>query len=235
MCIILFRSHANIWFGMERERALLKLSEEHLNKIIGVVAIEKSFTQAFLLNDVDGMEKAFKEIFRLEREADERKENIIVELSKGPFHPIDREDIMRLSLTMDDIATNIKSGSRKLLYLDPSDVPDEVKKELAQLANMVYDEAISLGEAHKGLIEGSKEILKLADKVERKEEDIDEFRVALIANVLNWGGVGVGYGGKDKNISNLLMLKEAIENFEEASDRMEDVADIIRGIVAVGV
>jgi uncharacterized protein Yka (UPF0111/DUF47 family) len=47
--------------------------------------------------------------------------------------------------------------------------------------------------------------------------------------------VGVGYGGKDKNISNLLMLKEAIENFEEASDRMEDVADIIRGIVAVGV
>lgn len=231
----MFRSHANIWFGMEREKDLLKLSENHLNKIIDVAAMEKNFTQAFLLNNLDGMEKAYKEIFRLEREADEKKENIIVELSKGPFHPIDREDIMRLSLTMDDIATNIKSGSRKLLYVDPTDVPDDVKKDLTELANMVYDEAVSLGQAHKGLIEGSKEVLKLADNVERKEEAIDEFSVALIAKVLDWGGVGVGYGGKDKNISNLLMLKEAIDNLEDASDRMEDVADIIRGIVAVGV
>jgi len=187
----------------------------------------KDFIQAFSSNNSEDMEKAFKEIFRLEREADDEKENIIVELSKGPFHPMDREDIMRLVLTMDDIAANIKAASRKLLYLDPVEVPAVVKKDVTELINMVYDIVMSLGEALKGLIEGSKDVLKLADNVERKEEAIDEFRVGLIAKVLEWGE-------KAKRISALLMLKEAVENLEEAADRTEDVADIIRGIVAVG-
>jgi len=43
--------------------------------------------------------------------------------------------------------------------------------------------------------------------------------------VLNWGE-------KTRHISTLLMLKEAIENLENAADKTEDTADIIRGIVA---
>ncbi|MBS7621781.1 DUF47 family protein, partial [Candidatus Bathyarchaeota archaeon] len=46
------------------------------------------------------------------------KEEIISEISRGPFHPIDREDIIELVLTIDDIAANLKSASRKLLYTD---------------------------------------------------------------------------------------------------------------------
>jgi len=224
----LFRSNPSIWIGRRRERDILRLTERHLSEITSLATMLKDFIQTFSSNNVEGMEKAFEEIFRLEREADDEKEKIIIELSKGPFHPMDREDIMRLVLTMDDIAANIKAASRKLLYLDPMNVPNEVKRDVSELINMVYDTVISLGEALTGLIEGSKDILKLADTVERKEEAIDEFRVGLIAKVLEWGE-------KSKRISALLMLKEAIENLEEAADRTEDVADIIRGIVAVGV
>ncbi len=222
----MFRSHASIWIGRRRERDILKqLFERHLGEIVSLTTMLKDFAQAFSSNNSEDIEKAFKEIFRLEREADDEKENIILELSKGPFHPMDREDIMRLVLTMDDIADNIKASSRKLQYVNPMNVPDEVKKDIVELANMIYDIVMSLGEALKGLIEGSKDILKLADNVERKEEAIDEFRVSLIAKVLNWGE-------KTKRISSLLMLKEAIENLENAADKTEDVADIIRGIVA---
>ena len=222
----MFRGYTSIWIGRDRERGILKqLLERHLSKIISLATVLKEFSQAFLSNSSEGMEKAFKEIFRLEREADDEKENIIIQLSKGPFHPMDREDIMRLVLTMDDIAANIKAASRKLLYVDPVDVPEEVKKDVIELTNMVYDIVMSLEEALKGLIEGSKDVLKLADSVERKEEAIDEFRVGVIAKVLKWGE-------KTKRISTLLMLKEAMENLENASDRTEDVADIIRGIVA---
>jgi len=156
----LFRSYASIWIGKERERQILKqLLERHLSQIVALAAMLKDFVQAFLSNNPEDMEKAFKEIFRIEREADDEKESIIMQLSKGPFHPLDREDIMRLVLTMDDIADNIKASSRKLQYADPNIVPDEVKKGITELANMLDDIVISFGEALKGLIEGSKDIL----------------------------------------------------------------------------
>jgi predicted phosphate transport protein (TIGR00153 family) len=213
--------------GKQREKDILRLTEKHLRKIISLAIAMKDFIRAFSDGSAEGMEKTFKEIFRIEREADDEKENIIVELSKGPFHPMDREDIIRLVLTMDDVAANIKAASTKLLYVDPTKIPDNVRKDIAELVNMVYDIVMSFGDALQGLIVGSKDVLKLAENVERKEEAIDEFRVVLIARVLEWGE-------ESKRISALLMLKEAVENLESASDCTEDAANIIRGIVAVG-
>jgi predicted phosphate transport protein (TIGR00153 family) len=213
--------------GKQREKDILRLTEKHLRKIISLAITMKDFIRAFSDGSSDGMEKMFKEIFRIEREADDEKENIIAELSKGPFHPMDREDIIRLVLTMDDVAANIKAASTKLLYVDPVKVPENVRKDIAELVNMVYDIVMSFGDALQGLIVGAKDVLKLAENVERKEEAIDEFRVVLIAKVLEWGE-------ESKRISALLMLKEAVENLESASDCTEDAANIIRGIVAVG-
>lgn len=216
-----------MWMGKQREKDILRLTEKHLRKIISLAIAMKDFIQAFSEGSTESMEKNFKEIFKVEREADEEKKNIIIEVSKGPFHPMDREDIIRLVLTMDDVAANIKAASTKLLYVDPVNVPDNVRKDIAELVSMVYGIVMSFGDALQGLIVGSKDVLKLAENVERKEEAIDEFRVVLIAKVLEWGE-------KSKRISALLMLKEAVENLESASDCTEDAANIIRGIVAVG-
>lgn len=223
----MFRGNPSIWMGKQREKDILRLTEKHLRKIISLAIAMKDFIRAFSEGSTEDMEKTFKEIFRIEREADDEKENIIVELSKGPFHPMDREDIIRLVLTMDDVAANIKAASTKLLYVDPVKIPENVRKDIAELVNMVYDIVMSFGDALQGLIVGSKDVLKLAENVERKEEAIDEFRVVLIARVLEWGE-------ESKRISALLMMKEAVENLESASDCTEDAANIIRGIVAVG-
>ncbi|MBS7627626.1 DUF47 family protein, partial [Candidatus Bathyarchaeota archaeon] len=111
------------------------------------------------------------------------------------------------------------------MYVDSLEIPDDIKKDILELTNMVFNSIKRLGEALKALVEGSKEVLKLADSVERAEEAIDEFRVGLIARVLKWGEGA-------RRISVLLMLKEAIENLEAAADGTENVADIIRVIVA---
>jgi predicted phosphate transport protein (TIGR00153 family) len=224
---IVFKGNPSIWLGKQREKDILRLSERHLRKIISLAIALKDFVQSFSTNNTESMEKTFKEIFSLEREADDEKEKIIVELSKGPFHPMDREDIIRLVLTMDDVASNIKAASTKLLYVDPVNVPDNVKKDVAELVNMVYGIVMGFADALQGLIESSKDVLKLAENVERKEEAIDEFRVVLMAKILEWGE-------KSRRISALLMLKEAVENLEGASDCTEDAANIIRGIVAIG-
>ena len=169
----------------------------------------------------------YETIFKLERQADDEKEKILSEVSRGPFHPIDREDIIRLILTMDDIAANLKSASRKLLYTDPSETPEEIRRDMVKLADLLVEIVLRLGKTLDALIKGSKETLKLADSVERKEEEIDEFRHDLIAKILRWGDSS----GK---LSNILMIKEVIENIEAASDKAEDVADLIRSIIATG-
>ena len=205
---------------------MLKLSENHLNVIIELAKAFREYSEAFSSNNVEEVKKKFNDVFELERKADNEKEKIISEVSRGPFHPMDRDDLIRLVLTMDDIAANIKAASRKLLYLDPVEIPESVKKGLIEMGDAVLDIVLKLKDALNALIRGSKETLKRADLVERKEEEIDEFRSELIMSILKWGDEA----GK---ISSLLMLKEAVENLENASDRAEDVADVIRGIFAV--
>ena len=205
----------------------MKLSQRHLSKINDLTKTFRKFVEAFVKGNLDDMKKLYENIFDMEREADNEKEKIIIEVSKGPFHPIDREDIMRLVLTMDDIAANIKSASRKMLYSNPESVPTDVKNEFLKLGDMIIEIVSRLETALDALIKGSKDTLKLADSVEREEEEIDDFRVELIAKILKWGD-------ETGKLSSLLMLKEAVENLENASDKAEDVADIIRGIIAVG-
>ncbi|RLF97486.1 MAG: TIGR00153 family protein, partial [Candidatus Wolframiiraptor sp.] len=209
------------------QREVLKLSQRHLSKINDLTKTFRKFVEAFVRGNLDDMRKLYEDIFDIEREADNEKEKIIIEVSRGPFHPIDREDIMRLVLTMDDIAANIKSASRKMLYSNPESVPTDVKNEFLKLGDMIIEIVSRLETALDALIKGSKDTLKLADSVERKEEEIDDFRVELIAKILKWGD-------ETGKLSSLLMLKEAVENLENASDKAEDVADIIRGIIAVG-
>ena len=187
----------------------------------------REYISLYASESLEDASRCYEEIFRLEREADDEKEKIISEVSKGPFHPLDREDIIRLVLSMDDIAANVKSASRKLLYSDPREAPDEVKKGLVELAKLLEEIVSKLGETLDALISGSKETLKLADLVERKEEEIDEFRHELIAKILEWGDSA-------EKLSRVLIVKEAVENIEAASDKAEDVADVVRSIVAVG-
>ena len=187
----------------------------------------REYISLYANGNLDETSRCYDEIFKLEREADDEKERIISEVSRGPFHPLDREDIIRLVLGMDDIAANLKSASRKLLYSDPRETPDEVKKGLVELAKLLEEIVSKLGETLDALISGSKEVLKLADLVERKEEEIDEFRHELIAKILEWGDSA-------KRLSRVLIVKEAVENIEAASDKAEDVADVVRSIVAVG-
>ncbi len=211
------------WLGWSRQREVYKICIKHFDKIIEVVKELREFIIKFRECDVEGCKKVFDEIFRLEREADNIKENIIFELCRGPLHPIDREDIMRLILTIDDIAAHAKSAARKLIYVEPCYVPEDIRESILKLTEMSYEAIFHLKEAVDNLIKKPTISIKEAEKVERIEEEVDEYRVNLIAGILKWGD-------KADLVSHWLMVKEAVENIENMTDRMEDTADVIRGL-----
>jgi hypothetical protein len=202
---------------------VFKICTSHINKIDEVVCNLKNLLDEFKSCNVDEVKKYFQIIFKLEREADDIKENIIRELSRGPFHPIDRDDIMRFILTADDIASYAKAAGRKLTYVDPKTVPDDIREDINKMGKMACDEMSHLKLALEYLMKNKNKSIEETNRVERLEEAIDEFREEMISKVLKWAD-------KVDFVSHWLMTKEAIENIEMMSDSIEDTGDIIRGL-----
>jgi len=166
-------------------------------------------------------------VFKQERDADNLKREILDKLARGVFHPITREEVVRVVLTADDVAANAKSAARKISASSPKDLPDEIKKGLRHLADMDLKIAELMREAFVKLLEDPKAAILITHEVEKMEEEIDEHRVTLVERILK-------YGDSVKSIAGWLMLKEAVENLENIADRSEDVADVIRGIAILG-
>jgi uncharacterized protein Yka (UPF0111/DUF47 family) len=80
---------------------------------VSTVSALRDLVYAVCDGNFDEADRIFKIIFQRERDADDVKEKILDELSKGPFHPADKEEILHLILTADDIASNAKSAGRK--------------------------------------------------------------------------------------------------------------------------
>ena len=215
------------WLGWKREREVYKICLKHFDKIFEVVSKLNELMIKFRDEEEENYRNLFYNIFDLEREADNIKEDIIRELSKGIIHPMDRDDIIRLILSADDIAAFAKAASRKLMYVDAKIVPKNIVEGLVKMTDMSTKEMNHLRDSLQYLIKEPKKAFEEANKVERMEESIDEFRDDLIAVILKWAD-------EVSFVSHWLMIKEVAENIEQMSDVMEDTGDIIRGLAVTG-
>lgn len=212
-----------IWFGRKRELEVLNIVRVHFEYILSTVSALRDLIYAFCDGNFDKVDNIFKIIFQRERDADDVKEKILDELSKGPFHPSDKEEIMHLILTADDIASNAKSAGRKISMAKNVVLPKGISDGLKVLADLSFNITLKLRDAFNTLVENPRKAIDVAEEVERLEEEIDDRRVELIALILEWGE-------NYPKISRWLMIKEAVENIEAAADRAEDTADVIRMI-----
>jgi len=212
-----------VWLGRQAEKEVIGACEAHLNKIFAIVDKFQAFTNNYCDNDVEEAQYKAKEIVALEREADTIKESIIDNLMKSTLHPMDQDEIIRLVLTSDDIAAQLKSTTRKLLYTHPKEIPTNIKQGLKELVNTLVDESGALRETIDALVKNRDGVTEKAEKTERLEETIDDLRVDLLAQILKWGDIS-------EHVTDWIMMKEAVENIEMASDKIEDTADVLRAI-----
>jgi len=216
-----------VWLSRREEKKVLNLCKKHLDKTVETVKAMARVVHSFCDKDFNALEVHYQKTFDSEREADNIKRQILHDVSKGPLHPIDREEIIRLILTADDIAENAKSGARKLRLTSKENLTNEIKINLKEMADRCVEIVEKVRIAFIALSKGVDAAIKEANEVELLEESIDEFRIGLIKLVLK-------YGDETKKIGSWLMLLNAIENMEEVADHSEDVADVIRSIAILG-
>ncbi|MCE4627592.1 MAG: DUF47 family protein [Desulfurococcales archaeon] len=217
------------WISRRREAEILERELRHLSHIKKVAENTLRLVEAVRAGDASAVEEAYKQVKEAERSADRVKDEIIEDLAAGLFHPIDREELLRLVLVSDDIAAHLNSGARRLLVYvrtGSDKLPDEAidgMKEIVEIANEAIDK---LAEALHSLRRNPQRSVELAREVERLEERADEIRSRTEELLVAWCNTHGRPG-------TCIVANKALESFETATDKCEDTADVVRSIAVL--
>ncbi|MEM2251093.1 MAG: DUF47 family protein [Candidatus Hadarchaeales archaeon] len=219
------RSGPIAWLGRGREKEILRLCETHMQKICSVVISLNETMENFQKGNLQGSRSSYRTSFEKEKEADEIKRKILVELYGKVIHPLDQEHLVRLILTADDIAANAKAAAMKIGTLaDPKKIPPNLRKLMLNVSENLVGMVMKTYDALKLLRKDRESAIAVANEIEKTEELIDDFRIKkILPELLEWSR-------KCQDIGQYLLVKEIIDNMENVADRCEDVADIIRFI-----
>ena len=210
------------WIARTRQREIIEMYNKHIDKIIETVEHSLKMIEHYKIGKIEEAKKEYEIVFEKEKEADDIKRQIIAELSKELFHPIDREELLRMILTTDDIAAYVKAMSRRLLLIISEEIDEDIVEDLIRMDARILDATRLIKEAARKLIEDPRKALELADNIERLEEEVDEIRMEALEKVMR-------FCDKTKN-SLCIISKDLVDSLENASDRCEDTADVIRSI-----
>jgi predicted phosphate transport protein (TIGR00153 family) len=155
----------------------------------------------------------------VENEGDKITHETIARLHKTWITPIDRADIHSLISALDDVLDLIEAVSERIALYEVKTSPEFVVKlaDSLQRATVAVDQAIKLLPQ----VKQPKEMLDLCIEINRLENEAD--------NAYRHGLATLFKG--DYDAMEVMKWRDIIDNLEAATDRCEDVANILEGIV----
>ena len=170
-------------------------------------------------SDTDKREAIIKEIEHAEHIGDEITHEIMNNLNTVFITPFDREDIHYLASTIDDVADHVKDAALRIKLYKPNNVPSAVIK----MAELISEGAVKVKAAIEELrdmrnIEKLRKMIIEINNVENQSDAIFELALTdLFAN--------------EKDPIEIIKIKDIIAKMESASDRCEDIANVIESII----
>ena len=171
-----------------------------------------------LMEDFGNLEAKAKEIYETEQEGDILTHDIIKKLNKTFITPIDREDLHALAASLDDVVDLIWGAVDRMVVFKVK----ESTKEAVSMAKNLLLTAEAIQKAIQKLKEKNySHVQEYCIEINRLENRIDrDFRDAL----------GALFDGVNDPIL-VIKWKEIYEHLEDASDRSEDVANVLEAII----
>ena len=184
-----------------------------------IVDAAKMLDQIFSTDDMALREQLFKDIKNAENKGDEVAHSIFDELDKTFITPFDREDIHKLTSTLDDALDFINGASQRIRLYKLTKFPEEFK----QFSYLLVRGADNILEATRELhnLKNPENITKSCIVVNELENQADDLYHLCISNLFEF----------EANAIELIKKKEVIQTMERAADRMEDVADVFKTII----
>lgn len=171
-----------------------------------------------LMEKFDRLEERSKEIYEVEQEGDILTHEIMKKLNKTFITPIDREDLYALASRLDDILDLIWGAVDRLVVFKLTEATNDA---IAMSKDVLATTEVLHKAIHKLKEKQYTHVQEYCIEINRLENRIDrDFRDAL--------------GKLFEEIKDPILIikwKEIYEHLEDASDKCEDVANILEAIV----
>ncbi len=172
-----------------------------------------------LMTNFDDLDIRVHAIETIEKEADKITYATIDTLHKTFITPLDRDEIHKLITRMDDILDLMEDAAQTVSLYDIQVITPEAKR-LAELC-LACAEKVQAAVALLHNMDNSRQMLALCVEIDRLESDADHVMRAALSKLFR----------DEPDVRNLIKLKAIYEILETVTDRCEDVAVIIEGIV----
>jgi predicted phosphate transport protein (TIGR00153 family) len=205
---------------LPREGNFFELFNQHGNYIV-------EGARAFILliqnyADLQLREKYASEVDRAEKQADRVTAEVNRLLHKTFITPIDREQIHGLINAMDDILDLLQDATETMSLYDVRALTDDVLRlgDLSAKCCERVQHAVSLL-PRISQAEAAEAAIKTCEEIDKLESDADRVMRSAMSRLFR----------EETDVRELIKLKAIYELLESISDRCEDVANLIEGVV----
>lgn len=171
--------------------------------------------EQMLSTDPPNPDKAY-EIKEIEHQCDFLTHEIIQRLNKTFVTPIDREDIHSLARTLDDVMDEMDNAA----HLIPLYRIEKIRGGARGLTRVILEQTDEIRRAVEAL-EKRDGVLERAIEINRLENEADRIHKTAIGLLFD----------EERDPIMLMKWKEILDVLERATDRCEDVANLLENVV----
>jgi hypothetical protein len=199
---------------LPREGRFFDYFNEHAGHAVLAAAELKA-----LLADLSDLEARRRNIERHEKQADQITHHAMQLLHQTFITPLDRDEIHQLITTMDDVLDLMEDIAQCLFLYDVRAVTPEAQR-LAEIC-VACTEKMRDAVARLESMDNTDAILKLCAEIDRLETDADYVMRSAMAKLFR----------EEPDAKEIIKQKEIYQLLESVTDKCEDVANLIEGIV----
>ena len=211
-----------MFFGklLPRDGNFFDMFNQHADRIMEAA---RAFSQMVAnYNDVPLREKYNRDVDNAERAADRVTHEVNKALHKTFITPIDREQIHGLINTMDDVADLIQDSAETMALYDVRHMTDEIVRltDISVKCSERVRDAVKLLDkiADPSVADAA---LKTCEEIDRLESDADRVMRSAMSKLFR----------EEPDVREVIKLKAIYELLETITDKCEDVANLIEGII----
>jgi len=171
-----------------------------------------------LVDSWENVEERVSEITELEHEGDRITHQIMEQLHRTFVTPFDREDIALLSHSLDDV-TDFIHAAADAMFIYKVDHPGQRAKELSDI-----------------IVQATAEVERAMPQLRRRaklkqilEQCVEINRLENVADGVYRSALGELFANTT-DIAEIIKWREIYEDMEGATDRCEDVANVLEGV-----
>lgn len=184
---------------------------------LNILEAAKCLEASLLRGPLD--DNTLKELEEFEHMGDRITHDTMERLNSTFITPFDREDIHQLVSSMDDILDFIYAAASSLSLYKINPIPESMQKIgglLVSITSEVLNAVSRLSNLKRPEI-----ILAICIEINRLENEVDNAHRKALAHLFE----------NEKDPIAIIKTKEILEDLETATDKCEDVANVIEGIV----